>query len=1086
MTNHAPESRSRKRLVLLSITGVVILTAAWIASFLISFDLNDYRQQAEARLSSLLSMPVRIGSVDYHFLDTNLALHVTELQIGDINSAVQIQAPNVMINLQWWGLLSRDFTFTKISLLQPLILGRVPISEQSNDSSPRATPAHGLIGQALLQNISIRALEILDGVVQIEVPDRDQTIRKIDISAFDGELSDVGLNQASKLIMKGDLAIPGQEEKSPWQFQGQSTLELDKSSGLVPHFNFDLQVKDLALDAVRALFPDLFASCSITGSSDISLHIEGIPGALDFQTSLSSRRIALLPSPGYTKPILFKSLLISGQLHRPGDHPGISNLSLQIDESRLAGDIAWVPQGQPFSATVTILSSAVKVSQVRKWLPETPGKWQEIRQGLLEQGSILIDRAEFALFEAADTRKTWQVNLLKGELLQLAWSNSKTPKAEIMSLPFSFTGKHWQISKGLGQWGSLQLAVNGTGEYDEDGIVLTALDFTGEALPDKLMAEWHMPQSFLQTEGKINLSGHLEGPIDQLRVDLQADLSEFSLSHRADLRLAPGANDNLSLQGTVSAGKVSLDHGAFRWSVASGHLSGSYLTKDPDSLAIDASLSVDNLAELARTLPRLDKLQLRGQADLTIHQRGRPENHPPEMVLTLRDAGLRATRHIADLSQINGRVRLTSTGLVADDLRVHLGQAPLKVQVQVADFSNPSLVLDVKAPSIRADELVFSSDKTILHNIEGHLVIDGDELTFAPVDVDLDGGTKASVRGTISFHPPFNVELDITSEFARISEVVALWSNQSEISKKRSAAIREAAEDTRSQATVKINATVKKGDLYGMSFHDASGVIVPTHGHMVIHPLDFSVGEGFCNAQVITDFSPDKPTLLRISGHAEDVDALEVYRELLGQKSIVRGKLRGDFYLSGEIGPKYLPSSYGNFNIQIQDGVLHQFPVLSKVFSLLNVSQIFAFHLPNMNLDGMPFETLTANLQLDKGVLKSEDLRIKSDAMNQSYSGELNLINKQTNFVITIHPLGTVDKIVSSIPVAGWLLTGQDKALLSTSFAVKGKVDDVSVYIIPLETLTEPTIGLLKRTLGLPFKLFEDPQILWGGEVGEE
>ena len=147
-----------------------------------------------------------------------------------------------------------------------------------------------------------------------------------------------------------------------------------------------------------------------------------------------------------------------------------------------------------------------------------------------------------------------------------------------------------------------------------------------------------------------------------------------------------------------------------------------------------------------------------------------------------------------------------------------------------------------------------------------------------------------------------------------------------------------------------------------MSFHDASGIIIPTHERLSIHPLDFSVGEGFCNAQVLIDFSPEAPTLLRISGHAEDVDALEVYRELLNQKNIVRGKLRGDFYLSGEIGANYLPSSYGSFSIQIHDGVLHQFQFLSKVFSLLNVSQIFALQLPDMDIEGMPFDILVGKL----------------------------------------------------------------------------------------------------------------------------
>jgi len=267
---------------------------------------------------------------------------------------------------------------------------------------------------------------------------------------------------------------------------------------------------------------------------------------------------------------------------------------------------------------------------------------------------------------------------------------------------------------------------------------------------------------------------------------------------------------------------------------------------------------------------------------------------------------------------------------------------------------------------------------------------------------------------------------------------------------------------------------------------DAAGVIVPSRERLMIHPLDFSVGEGYCNAQVLTDFVRGGPSRLRVSGHAEDVDALEVYRELLNQENILRGTLRGDFYLAGDIGSNFLRSSHGRFSIQIKDGVLRQFPVLSKVFSLLNVSQIFASQLPDMDLEGMPYEILTANFQLDKGILRSEDLTIRSEAMNQSYTGQIDLVSKEVDLAMAIHPLGTVDKIITRIPVAGWLLTGKDKALLTAHFSVSGPVDDVSVMIMPLDTLSEPTIGLLRRTLGLPFKLLEDPQILWGGDPDDE
>ena len=1087
MTNRAPANTPRKRLLLAFALAAIVMTAAWVAHFLINFDLNDYRHHAEEKLSSLLSLPVKMGDIHYNLHDTNLALHVAGLQIGDDASYVQVKAPDILIDLQWWELLSRDIKFAKISLVEPFIRVRVSTEVQTGADPPQGEPIPAMFNHALLQNISIDNLEIIGGTLHLVTPRPGKPADQIDFTELDGELAEIKLGQAAHLSLKGNLRIPGQKEKSPWQLQGETSLGVNESKVLEPHINLDLNAKELDLRAIGAFFIDKAVNCSIEGTGELRLHVEGSPNSnIDFQTGLSSSNMSLLPGPAYTRPILLKNLVASGSLQTSGDNPGIKDLSLQVDESRLAGSIDWAPDGHPFSTTITLINSNLAVSQVKKWLPDYQGAWQAIRQEILDQGTIQIELAEFTLFENNMSQRVWRPGQFKGELQQVTWNHEKTPAIEIIALPFNFASKLWQINNGRGRCGSLQLAVNGAGEYNQEGILVTSLDFTGEALSGALLEEWQIPQHSFSTGGNLGISAHLEGPLDQLNLDLQVNLSQLSVSHPDGLTLSPEPEDKMNIHVTLSPQKISLDHGSIKWSVAKGHISGSFLKEAPDSLAIDALLTINDLATLAEALPILEKLQLHGQADLSISQRGLPEDNLPEVILTLRDAGLHATRYIADLNRINGRVHLTPTGLAADNLRVHLGQSPLTVQARLDDFNNPQLLLDVKAPSIRADDLIFYSDKAILRDINGHLAINHDGLSFDPVDVSLDGGTKASVRGTISFHAPFDVQLNIVSEFVRIGEVISLWADRSEASKKRAIPTGDEADQAAPKAAVRIDAMVKQGDLYGMSFHDASGLIVPSNEHLSIHPLDFSVGEGFCNAQVTLDFSTERPTLLRISGHAQDVDALEVYRELLNQKNIVRGKLRGDFYLSGQIGSNFLPSSYGNFSIQIHDGVLHQFPVLSKIFSLLNVSQIFALQLPDMDDEGMPFDILSANLQVDQGVLKSENLKIQSEAMNQSYTGQLNLIDKEIDLDVEIQPLGTVDKIVSHIPIAGWLLTGEDKALLTAHFSVKGNISDVSVTPMPLDTFTDPTIGLLRRTLELPFKLFKDPQILWGGESNEE
>ncbi len=63
--------------------------------------------------------------------------------------------------------------------------------------------------------------------------------------------------------------------------------------------------------------------------------------ALSFQSELSSKQIELSPSPAYESPIILRKILLGGQLQMHGEQRGIENVSIEIDDSRLAGRIGW-------------------------------------------------------------------------------------------------------------------------------------------------------------------------------------------------------------------------------------------------------------------------------------------------------------------------------------------------------------------------------------------------------------------------------------------------------------------------------------------------------------------------------------------------------------------------------------------------------------------------------------------------------------------------------------------------------------------------------------------------------------------------
>ena len=161
---------------------------------------------------------------------------------------------------------------------------------------------------------------------------------------------------------------------------------------------------------------------------------------------------------------------------------------------------------------------------------------------------------------------------------------------------------------------------------------------------------------------------------------------------------------------------------------------------------------------------------------------------------------------------------------------------------------------------------------------------------------------------------------------------------------------------------------------------------------------------------------------------------------------------------------------------------MRKFPFLSKVFSLLNVSQILTFNLPDMSQEGMPFNRLKGNFNLSKGILSTDDLFVDSNAMNLSLVGNADLAEHGLDLVLGVKPLRTVDKIVTKIPIAGWLLTGEEKALITAHFAIKGKSEDPDVIPIPITSVSEKVRGIFRRVLGLPGKVVTDMGDLLQGE----
>lgn len=103
----------------------------------------------------------------------------------------------------------------------------------------------------------------------------------------------------------------------------------------------------------------------------------------------------------------------------------------------------------------------------------------------------------------------------------------------------------------------------------------------------------------------------------------------------------------------------------------------------------------------------------------------------------------------------------------------------------------------------------------------------------------------------------------------------------------------------------------------------------------------------------------------------------------------------------------------------------------------------------------------------------TEDLLVDSDAMRITAIGKVDLSKNLIDAKIGIHPLVTLDTILSHVPIAGYILTGKDKAFISYLYEVKGPLNDPMIEAVPVKAFGEGVFGIIKRLLETPLRPFQ-------------
>lgn len=268
-----------------------------------------------------------------------------------------------------------------------------------------------------------------------------------------------------------------------------------------------------------------------------------------------------------------------------------------------------------------------------------------------------------------------------------------------------------------------------------------------------------------------------------------------------------------------------------------------------------------------------------------------------------------------------------------------------------------------------------------------------------------------------------------------------------------------------------INVHSDKGKIGMLTYNNLDTAIHYDSHVFSISPFSFSAHGGVWSLEGIIDtLKPDKigfDTVLQI----QDLDMTRFEAEALGSGArFISGpfNLRGVAKGEGATWYDIKRSMEGMFTLRSGAGVIRKFTMLSKIFSILNVSQYFLLRAPQLDVEGMPFNSISANFIVKDGIATTDQLVVDSEAIRLVADGNYDIAQNAIDMKILAAPLVAVDRVLSSIPLVGYVLTGDDKGFLTSSFTVKGPLDDPEVNMIPFESLARGVLGILERFIMAP------------------
>ncbi len=190
----------------------------------------------------------------------------------------------------------------------------------------------------------------------------------------------------------------------------------------------------------------------------------------------------------------------------------------------------------------------------------------------------------------------------------------------------------------------------------------------------------------------------------------------------------------------------------------------------------------------------------------------------------------------------------------------------------------------------------------------------------------------------------------------------------------------------------------------------------------------------------------------------------EEFLPCVGVKDVL---LSGRFFIDASLTDENGILSAGDFNLQARDGILMKMSVLSKIFKLINFTDLYQ----GLFSSGFRYKMMEIYGHVDNNLLILDKAVMEGEGMDIIAQGSINLHDMNADLTFFIVPFKSIDKIMNIVPLIGRIVGGKKRHIITYPVKVTGNLKEPEISVLSAGAIGKAAIDFVFDTITFPLDL---------------